>query len=349
MKVPYNDLSRQHNPEDYLHLFAECIKNNTFVGDREFAQEFATFTGSKYCLSCANGTDALTISIMALELKPQSRIAVPAISYAATAAAVVEAGHIPFFIDIDEETGLMDLEKLKHHDVDCVIPVHLYGQCVDITKIDPSIPIIEDCAQAHDATINGKHVGTFGRFGCFSFYPGKNLGAFGDAGCIITQDEGLFKRIQMIASLGATRTDKYLHEIHGINSRMDTIQGLVLKHKLKTLHSDTNTRIQIAERYDSVGCGLKRSNVGRDVYHCYVIKVKNREKAIRYFTKDCNIQINLHYPYALSALPCFEKFQHCPCPNALRFCSQCLSIPLFPTMKDDEINYVVNCLEKFSE
>ena len=252
MKVPFNDLKRIHDPlkNRFHEILDQVLDKCSFIGDTNFTEEFSKYTGSKYCVSCNSGTDALYIAIKSLELKPKSKIAVPAITYAATAMAVVNAGHIPVFIDVDKETGLMLVESVKN--VDCVIPVHLYGQCVDVSKLlDLNIPIIEDCAQAHGAIINGKHVGTIGNIGCFSMYPGKNLGALGDAGVCITNNETLSIKMKQYASLGAQRDNRYNHKTDGINSRMDGIQGLFLKEKLKHLDEWTNDRIRIGEIYNS--------------------------------------------------------------------------------------------------
>jgi len=232
MRVPYNDMSRIHaGLKDSFHTALETVLNESaFVDDRKgFGNAFAEYVGSTKCIPCANGTDAIYLALMALELKPKSRVAVPAVSYAATAMAVVYAGHVPVFIDVDE-TGLMDINKLKlETNLDCIIPVHLFGQCCDVEEIIKlGVSVIEDCAQAHGAKINGKHVGTFGVIGCFSFYPGKNLGALGDAGACITDDMSLATKMKRYASLGSTPENRYDHVSVGINSRLDCLQGLFL-------------------------------------------------------------------------------------------------------------------------
>jgi len=333
--IPYNDLTRIHDPEEYLDDIKTCIQNSEFIGDKVFSKDFAEYTGSKYCIPCANGTDAITIALMSLDLPDNSKVAVPAISYAATAAAVVAANHTPVFVDVDPETGLMDVGKIP--DVQCAIPVHLYGQCVDVSRI--KVPFIEDCAQAHGATIDGKHVGNFGKLGCFSFYPGKNLGAMGDAGGIITNDESLYLKCKSIASLGASSHDRYMHIRHGINSRMDSMQGYILSRKLKKLDQHTDERVRIGELYNNSFGNMKRSTVGKDVYHVYTVLSDDRSKLIKHM-KSKNIQYNIHYPHALNKLPCFEKY-YTECPNAESFCKKCTSIPLFPGMTIDEIDHVI--------
>jgi len=344
MKVPFNDLKRIHDPlkNRFHEILDQVLDKCSFVGDVNFAMEFSKYTGSMYGISCNSGTDALYIAIKSLELKPNSKIAVPAISYAATAMAVVNSGHIPVFIDVDKETGLMLVESVKN--VDCVIPVHLYGQCVNVSKLlDLNIPIIEDCAQAHGATINGKHVGTIGNIGCFSMYPGKNLGALGDAGVCITNNETLSIKMKQYASLGAQKDNRYNHITDGINSRMDGIQGLFLKEKLKHLDEWTNDRIRIGEIYNSSNKPVKRSTIGKDVYHVYYTLQDDRDSYIKYMNEN-GIQTGIHYPISLPELECFKGYTGSTiCINAKDFCKKCVSLPLFPCMTTDEIYFTLKC------
>jgi dTDP-4-amino-4,6-dideoxygalactose transaminase len=344
MKVPFNDLKRIHEPlrSNFHEILDEVLNNSSFVGDANFTEDFSKYTGSKYSISCNSGTDALYIAIKSLDLKPKSRIAVPAISYAATAMSVVNAGHVPVFIDVDKETGLMLVETVKN--IDCVIPVHLYGQCIDVSKLlNLNVPIIEDCAQAHGATIDGKHVGTIGNIGCFSMYPGKNLGALGDAGICITNNERLSIIMKQYASLGAQKDNRYNHTTDGINSRMDGIQGLFLKEKLKHLDEWTKDRIRIGEIYSSSNNAIKRSTIGKDVYHVYYTLQDDRDDYIKYMNEN-GIQTGIHYPISLPELECFKEYTGgAICINAKEFCKKCVSLPLFPYMTRDEINFTLKC------
>lgn len=342
MKIPYNDLARLHNPlrESFHASLDDALNTSSFVGDTKFENAFKQYTNSKYCVTCNSGTDALYIAIKALELKPGSRIAVPAISYAATAMAVVNAGHIPIFIDVHPDTGLMMVETVK--DVDCVIPVHLYGQCVDVKQLlHLGVPIIEDCAQSHGAMIDDTHVGRFGVIGCFSFYPGKNLGALGDAGACITDDEELAMKMKRYASLGSPKHDRYQHITDGINSRMDGIQGLFLCEKLKHIDQWTSNRIRLAEKYKVGAHFPNRSRVGKDVYHVFYTLQDDRDAYIKHMN-DMGVQTGVHYPYPLPELKCFEQY-HVVCKNAIEFCKRCVSLPLFPGMTDDELQFTLNC------
>jgi dTDP-4-amino-4,6-dideoxygalactose transaminase len=346
MKVPYNDLSRIHNPlRKSFHESLDSVLNTSgFVGDVVFADAFKKYTNSDYCITCNSGTDALCIAIKSLELKPGSRIAVPAISYAATAMAVVNAGHVPVFIDVDPDTGLMLVDTVK--DVDCVIPVHLYGQCVDVhTLLKLGVPVIEDCAQAHGATINDTHVGNLGVIGCFSFYPGKNMGALGDAGACITNNEELATKMKRYASLGSPKHNRYEHVTDGINSRMDGMQGLFLTEKLKHLDDWTNQRITLAEIYQSGMECPNRSRVGKDVYHVFYTLQNERENYIKHMN-DSGVQTGIHYPYPLSELECFREY-HILCKNAVEFCKKCVSLPLFPGMTKDEVEFTLKSHRDF--
>jgi len=337
MKVPYNDLSLIHAPliQEFHESLDRALRTSNFVGDAVFAEAFKKYTGSKHCVTCNSGTDALYIAIKALELTPGSKIAVPAVSYAATAMAVVNAGHIPVFIDIDPNTGLMLTREVR--DVDCVIPVHLYGQVVDIEPLlKLGIPIIEDCAQAH-----GTNVGRTGVIGCFSFYPGKNLGALGDAGACITDDQTLAINMKRYASLGSSADNKYEHPTDGINSRMDAIQGLFLETKLKHLDEWTSARRTLAKLYESGSTFPKRNTMGNDVYHVFYTLVDDRQEYINYMT-NAGIQTGIHYPFALPNLKCFEKFYR-RCDNATEFCKRCVSLPLFPGMTAVQIVSTLKC------
>jgi len=302
------------------------------VGDVQFAEKFRTYTGAEYCITCNSGTDALYLAIKALELKPGSRIMVPAVSYAATAMAVVNAGHVPVFSDVDAETGLMLLPDILD-DIDCIIVVHLFGQIAHVPR-KYNIYVIEDCAQAHGAKLNSEHVGMRGTIGCFSFYPGKNLGALGDGGACITNDQNLAIKMKQYASLGAPIHNRYEHNTDGINSRMDGIQGLFLSTKLNHLDEWTRERVEIAKKYNATTPFPKRSELG-DVYHVFYTLENDRDSYIKFMNSN-GVQTGIHYPIALPELECFREY-HVECKNAKVFCSKCVSLPMFPYMNALEI------------
>ena len=339
MKVPFCDFNTMHKPlkMKFINILSNALDNSQFIGKSSFEDDFKNYTSSKHCVTCNSGTDALYIAIKSLELKNGSRIGVPAVSYAATAMAVLNAGHIPVFIDVDPTTALLDWSLLHDIKVDCVIPVHLFGQYCEIPDwID--IPVIEDCAQAHGLRINGDHVGKKGVIGCFSFYPGKNLGALGDAGACITDDDELANKMLIYSRLGADPSNRYYHITDGINSRMDILQGLFLSEKLQHLDEWNNQRIEIAKLYGDLGpC----RNYDRDVFHVFYVLTDDKENLVSKL-KQNGIGYNFHYPYSLNKLPCFKEY-HAVCPNAESFCSRCISLPMFPGMSEDQVNYVKMC------
>ena len=345
MIVPYNELSRIHKPlsESFHQCLDKVLISSSFVGHSpEFVDTFTTYTGSSHCIPCNSGTDALYLAIKSLQLSPGSRIAVPAMTFAATAMSVVNAGHVPVFIDVDSQTGLMLVDTVPPN-CDCVIPVHLYGQCVDVNPLFKlGIPVIEDCAQAHGATINGKHVGTLGTIGCFSFYPGKNLGALGDAGACITNDNTLAKRMTQISKLGANPDNRYDHQTFGIKSTIDHLQSLFLVEKLKYLDKWTEQRIDIGKYYSSnIPDSINRSTVGKDVYHVFYTLQDDRDAYIKYMNEK-GVQTNIQYPTSLPELTCFKEFET-DCPNAREFSRKCVSIPIFPEMTTDEVRFTLDC------
>ena len=334
--ISFSDLSIIHNPlkERFHEILDECLEKSSFIGETVFSDSMKEYVSSKNCVTCNSGTDALYIAIKALDLAPGSRIAVPAVSYAATAMAVVNAGHIPVFIDVDPVTALIKWDLVK--DVDCVIPVHLFGQYSEIPD-GLTIPVIEDCAQAIGLRVDGIHVGNKGAIGCFSFYPGKNLGALGDGGACITNDDNLAKKMLMYARLGSEPTNRYNHVTDGINSRLDTIQGLFLNEKLKYIDTWTEQRRQLAKLYETT------RDIDRDVFHVFYILVDDREEFKKRFEGVAHV--NCHYPIALSELPCFSKYK-IECQNAKEFCKRCLSIPFFPGMTDEEVEKIKSIIHK---
>ena len=348
MKVPYNDLTRIHTTElkqKFHEHLDTVIDTSAFVGhSKEFENAVITGTGTKHCVPCKSGTDALYLAIRSLGLAPDSKITVPAMTFAATAMSVVNAGHVPVFIDVDPETGLMLVDEVVKTECECIIPVHLYGQCVDVRPlVATGIPVIEDCAQAYGSTIDGKHVGTFGKIGCFSFYPGKNLGALGDGGACITNDPELATTLTQLTKLGANPLDRYDHQIIGSKSTMDNLQSLFLAEKLKHIDRWTDERIRLGKHYCDALSGVpNRSTIGKDVYHVYYTLQKDRANYINYMNEK-GVQTNIQYPIALTKQTCFLPYVTGPCPNAEGFSAKCVSIPLFPGMTSEEVEFTLTC------
>ncbi len=360
--VPFLDLKRQH-----LEIKAELegavskvIENCDFIGGAavgSFENAFASFCGASHCVGLGNGTDAIQVALRACGVGPGDEVITAANTFIATSEAISAVGAKCIFVDCTDDTYLIDIDSLERAitpRTKAIIPVHLYGQLVDMATIlalaeAHGIRVIEDAAQAHGAKIDGKRAGTFGDIGCFSFYPGKNLGAFGDAGAVITNDEGLADQVRLIANHG--RATKHDHILEGMNSRLDTIQAAVLEIKLSHLDEWNEHRRTVARRYTNDLSALpivlpNCPNDGSHVFHLYVVRVKNREELIEKL-RNINISTGIHYPIALPNTTAYGYLQHSPeqFPNASAFESEILSLPIYPMMTDEEVLYVVDALK----
>ena len=363
MHIPFNDLRAHHESlQPALNqAILNTIDNSAFIRGPEvdaFEREFATLIGSKHCISCANGTDALYIVMRSLNLQPGDEVITTAHSWIATSETITQAGGRVVFCDTDADTFNIDPAQIAAKITPRtrgIIPVHLYGQSADMNPIlelarKHDLWVIEDCAQAHLATYRGKTVGTMGTAGTFSFYPGKNLGAMGDAGGIVTDRKDLAEWATTYARHGG----KGDHIMEGINSRMDGLQGAVLRQKLPHLRRWTEARQRVAARYDAglAGVGDIRTPViteGRShVYHLYVIRTQRRD-ALRAYLKANGIETVLNYPRALPFYPAYAYLGHSPAefPNAFNHQSTILSLPIYPEISDMQVDYVIDAVRKF--
>ena len=335
------------------------IKNNNFIGGSEvksFEKEFSKFIRSKFCVTVANGTDALYLSIKALNLKKGSEAIVPVNTWISTAEAVVNAGLKVVFCDInldDYSIDLNDLRKKISNRTKLILPVHLYGNPSNIIQIKKiagfkNIKIIEDCAQAHGSSINKKHVGTFGDIGTFSFFPGKNIGCFGDGGAVVTNNKKYFEYILRARNHGAL--NKYDHKFSGFNSRLDSIQAAVLRIKLRNYNKAIKKRINLAEIYyknlnDIKGLQLfKLKNGYKSCYHQFVIRTNSRNK-LQNFLQKKKISTMIHYPYMLNELQFFNYKKKLKNSNHLG--KKILSLPISEEHTKKEIIYVCNQIKNF--
>jgi dTDP-4-amino-4,6-dideoxygalactose transaminase len=367
ISVPFADLQAQYlalKPE-LDHAISEVIAQSAFIRGpyvERFEVEFANAMGASRCISTANGTDSLYIAMHALGVKPGDEVIVPAMSWISTSETVTQAGGKVVFCDVDPANSTIDtkhLASLVTSRTVGIIPVHLYGQAADMTEVMAiagrhGLWVLEDCAQAHYATWQGRTVGTIGTIGSFSFYPGKNLGAMGDAGAAITQDAALADRMAMFARHGGLK--KGDHVIEGINSRLDGLQAAVLSVKLPHLRSWTDRRRLIANDYRVAMAGLPGLVVpteteGSDcVYHLYVVRHKERN-ALAQHLAGMNVQTVVNYPRALPFLPCYARFNAKPedYPEAWALQNECLSLPIFAEMKDDQVAAVIEAVSHFCQ
>ena len=333
-------------------------KNNFILGDyvENFEKAFAIFCGAKYAISCANGTDALTITLKILNLPKNSEVIIPAMTYCSTAFAVINAGLKPVLVDISTLEPTISIDKLKAkitNKTKVIMPVHLYGSVVNINKIKKiikkkNIYLIDDCSQAHGAYLNKSRVGSLTDISCFSLYPGKNLGAYGDAGIITTNNKDFFNKIKNFRNLGSTV--KFIHTQIGFNSRLDTIQASVLIEKLKLLDKYNNQRIKIANYYDKNISNKKITKLNYSkgsVYHQYVIMTEDKKRLINLFDKN-NIQFGFHYPKSINQIDSLKKiFENNRFINSETLAKKCFSIPIDPTLSKKEISKIVKVLNFF--
>jgi dTDP-4-amino-4,6-dideoxygalactose transaminase len=365
MKIPFVDLHAQ-----YLGIqgeidaaIAEVIRESGFVRSRfvdEFERLWAGTIGTKHCVSCANGTDALFIAMRGLGIKPGDEVITTSHSWIATSETITLAGGRVVFCDTQPGSFNIDpmqiASKITPRTVG-VIPVHLCGQAADMEAImsvakQHGLWVIEDCAQSHLATYQGRIVGTFGNAATFSFYPGKNLGAMGDAGCLVTNDDSLAGWCTLFARHGG----KSDHVMEGVNSRLDGLQAAILSAKLPHLRSWTETRRHIAARYDSLlagvgGIATPKVGVQREhVYHLYMIRTPKRDELRRHLS-DRGIATVINYPKALPFYPAYAYLGHRPedFPNAHEDQSRILSLPIFPEMSADQIEYVASSVASYFE
>ena len=270
--IEFVDLNAYHQeikPELDL-IWDTILQESSFIGGSnnkyvsEFEKDFADYLGANHCVSCANGTDALEIALLALNIGTGDKVIVPAISWASTAEAVINIGATPVFVDVKYDDCLLDenlIEENIDENVKAIIPVHLYGKPVNLEAIQNickihSLYLIEDCAQAHGAEYNGQRVGTFGDVACFSFYPGKNLGALGDAGAMTFKNTDIAEIARQICNHGQIK--KHTHLRVGRNSRLDGLQAAVLSLKINKLDEHINKRIQFANEYNQLLNGIRK-------------------------------------------------------------------------------------------
>ena len=318
----------------------------------KFSQNFAKAQGSKYSVGAANGTSAITVALRALNVGIGDEVITVANSFFATPEAIAEVGAKVVFVDCEADTYSIDvsqIEKKITSKTKAIIPVHLYGNPVNMDALmsvakKHKLFVIEDCAQSHLATWNGKGTGTFGDAGTFSFYPGKNLGAYGDAGAITVQDDKLHQLIAMHVNHG--RTKKYEHDFCAGNFRMDGIQGAVLDVKLKYLNGWTEKRRALAKEYDSIlrPKGFKTITVkpeAKCVYHIYLAEVSNRDEVMEHFKKK-NIGCGVHYPIPLHMQPALAHLGHKKgdFPVTEKAAERILSLPMYAELTADEVRIV---------
>ncbi len=363
MRVPFADLSHQWTPiaepvmAEMRQLFAQSAFSLGPWVDR-FEQAVADYLGVAQAIGVNSGTSALHLALIAAGIRPGDEVLLPSHTFVATAWAVLYVGARPVLCDVEPESGTIDVADAERRVTEAtraIMPVHLYGQAANMAEVMKlaerhGLVVVEDAAQAIGAVYDGRCLGTIGRFGCYSFYPAKNLGAAGEAGLVVTNDEAAAKRMRALRH--HAQSERYVHAEVGFNYRMEGVQGLVLKHKLKLLPGWIEERRELARAYDEQLRGLPLALprvVHQDhVFHLYVVRTPDRD-ALRTSLQERGIETGLHYPIPLHRQPCFAAMGFDPkdFPACERYTSELLSLPLFTGMTRDQLDYVCEAVRAF--
>ena len=353
--IPFLDLARAASAgkEELEAAVAAVLRRGRFILGEEveaFEKEFAAFAGARFGVGCASGTDAITLALRALGVGPGDDVLTVSMTCAPTAVGILRSGATPVFVDVDGESLTMDparLEGALTAKTKAIVPVHLYGRPADMAAIaafakTKGLLVVEDCAQAHGASIDGRPVGSFGHAAAWSFYPTKNLGALGDGGMVTTSDPDVAARLKRLRVYGyATKNDA--QEI-GFNSRLDELQAALLRRRLKRLPAGNARRAALAALYDDRLAGqaalLSEKSPGIvPCHHLYVVRVPDRDGVKQHLAVH-GIGTEIHYPNAVHQQPAFASFPRGPLPETERAVREILSLPLYPELREDEAERV---------
>jgi dTDP-4-amino-4,6-dideoxygalactose transaminase len=363
--IPFVDLKTQYtlHKAQFQEAIDEVLNNTAFILGttvEQFEKEFAAFIGARYAVGVASGTDALHLALRSAGISQGDEVITVTNTFYATTAAIELAGARPVLIDCDPSTYLMDLSAVESaitSKTKAILPVHLYGQAVNMDKIveianKHNLIVIEDACQAHGVKFKERGAGTFGLAGAFSFYPGKNLGAFGDGGAVATNDPEIYEKLLALRNYGSTQ--KYHHPTFGTNSRLDGIQAAILRVKLPFLDEWNQARFQAAERYikNLNGCpGIvlpARAADSTHIYHLFVLQVnQDRDEVLKKLAEQ-DIQAGIHYPIPLHLQQAYQYlgYKEGDFPVAETSSQKIISLPMFPEITNDQVDFVCDCLKK---
>ncbi len=363
--IPINDLQRRHAPfrEQYEQKIQQVVRQGWYVLGPEveqFEQEFATYCQAEFAVGVANGTDALELALRALDLPPQAQVATVANAGMYSTHAILAVGAVPLYIDLDPVTMTMDPQDLQERLTErtrAVIVTHLYGQMAAMPSLIQvaaswGIPLVEDCAQAHGAQLEGKPAGSWGDLGCFSFYPTKNLGALGDGGALVTSKATLAQAVRSLRQYGWEQ--KYLvGRPGGRNSRLDELQAALLRLQLPHLSRWNQRRADIATKYtqglQDLGLELPQATYPSCVAHLYVLRCPWRDH-LRACLREQGIGTDIHYPQPdhqqVTITP--HPFAQVSLPVTERVCGEVLTLPCFPELADTEVDQVISAVRAVS-
>jgi dTDP-4-amino-4,6-dideoxygalactose transaminase len=364
MQVPLLDLKAQYATikDEVLRAIADvCQSQMLALGPAvaEFEEKAAAYCGCKHAIGVSSGSDALLVSLMALDLKPGDEVITTPFTFFATAGAVARLGGKPVFVDVDRDSYNIDttrIEKKITKRTKAIIPVHLFGQLAQMKPIleiakRHNLAVVEDACQSIGATQDGVQCGNFGAFGCFSFYPTKNLGCFGDGGLVTTNDDELAGKIRILRDHG--QNPRYFYRVIGGNFRLDGVQGAVLNTKLKYLDEWSGKRRENATYYDRTFAGspvkpqkIDSNNVS--IYHQYTVTVEKRDQ-LQKFLADNGVGSAIFYPKPLHLQDCFASLGYKPgdLPIAEQLCEHVLSLPVYPELTREQLEYVAETVLKF--
>ena len=366
MNIPFLDLRREqkHYLDEIKATVARVIDSGWYILGNEkenFEKEFASYCGVKHCIGVGNGLDAIRLILLAyMELgvmRKGDEVLLPANSFIASALAVSQCGLTPVLVDCDLQTYNIDVSQIEEKitsKTKAILAVHLYGQVTDIRKLKEisnkyNLKLIEDAAQAHGAVYDGVKAGALGDAAAFSFYPVKNLGALGDAGAVTTDDLELAKLVASLSNYGSE--EKYTHDLKGLNARLDDIQAAVLSLKLQYLDAENIKRQTVALEYNrridnQKVVTPKVDRLEGHIYHIYAIRCKQRDDLQAYLSQK-GIATQIHYPKAIHNQEAYKELNNSNLPNANQLENEMLSLPIFPSMTEEERSYIVNTLNSW--
>jgi dTDP-4-amino-4,6-dideoxygalactose transaminase len=363
--VPFLDLSAQHDllAQELNEAIQRVMTRSWFILGAEleaFEAEFALYCGVKHCVGVGSGTEALHLALRACGVGPGDEVITVSHSFIATVLAIAWTGATPVFVDIDSESYTIDPAQITHAitpKTRAILPVHLYGQCADMDPIlavaaEHDLYVVEDAAQAHGAFYKGKKAGSMGHLGCFSFYPAKNLGACGDAGAIVTSDPQLDGKLRLLRNYG--QSSKYHHNSMGFNSRLDELQAAILLTKLPHLDAWNASRRTAGEYYrtklENRFSPPKTKPGSVPNYHLFVIQSDDRNGLQQHLRRHA-IETMIHYPVPIHRQAAVRDLldRDCGLPITEYLAQRVLSLPMFPTISDEQLEYVAACVNFFGK
>lgn len=364
MRVPFYDMRRQYRALQSAidGAVRRVFERGWYILGEEverFEEEFAGYLGVAHGIGVGSGTEALHLALLACGVEPGDEVITVPNTAVPTICAITFANAVPKLVDIDPETYTMDVNKLEAvitARTKVILPVHLYGQSADLAPILEiarchHLKVVEDACQAHGTAYGDRKVGTLGDAGCFSFYPSKNLGAYGDGGFVCTDDAEIADRLRLLRNYGQRR--RYYHTTKGFNSRLDEVQAAILRTKLPSLDEGNRRRQQIALYYDELLKDTpvtppRRANYGRHVFHLYVIRAPHRDALMAYLAEQ-GIETIIHYPVPVHLQEAYKELAlgRGSLPEAEKAAAEIISLPLYPEIRAEEVEYVAASLRDF--